>query len=242
MSLPVVDGTDPTKSIIRRLVAWVLDTLLAALVVVAGFWLLPVTFVEHAAAPGVSYFEPEGSTLAIVVFALLPLAVWVGNEVVLQGRRGYTVGKFLLSLRTVRFDGRPPGMWRAFVRSLVLSVGLGLIGCFWGLFALLLVTFTKGHRRLGDLLAATFVIDSFYEGRLISLTSTGAVSGPPSVYASEVSEAVTRPGGDRALVEARLRPNDPVFDKSRGTYVVWNAKQDRLLTFDKETKTWEPAD
>lgn len=236
-----VDGIDPTNSFMRRIVAWILDCLLTGLAVIIGFWLLPITFVEHPAAPGVTYYEPDGSTAAIVIFTLLPLAVWAGNVVVLQGTRGYTMGKFLLSLRTVRFDGRPPGMWRSFVRSIILAVGLGVFGCFYALFALLMVIFTRGHRRLGDIVASTFVIDSFYEGRIVTLTGGGAVAGPRSLYASEVSEATTSSDGDRALVEARLRPDDPVFDKVRDTYVVWNSKQDRLMAFDKASKSWGPA-
>jgi uncharacterized RDD family membrane protein YckC len=241
-AIPIADGPDPTASVMRRIIAWVVDELLLFAVVAFAIWVTPVTFVDHAPAPGVTYYVPEGSNAAILVFVLLPVIFWFGDFVWLQGVRGYTLGKFVLSLRTVRFDGRPAGMWRAFVRSFVLSLGIGIAGCFYMLFALLMVVLTRGHRRLGDYLAGTFVIDAYFEGHLISTTTGRATAGPRSLYASEVSEAVTKPGGDRSAVEAKLRPNDPVYDKERDTYVVWNERQERLLAFDKAAKTWKPVE
>jgi uncharacterized RDD family membrane protein YckC len=240
--LPVADGIDPTRSITRRIVAWVVDEVMMVAAIAFTVWVVPIEFVNYSPAPGVSYWEPEGSTLAIAVFFLLPLAFWLGNNVALQGINGYTLGKFFLSLRTVRFDGRPPGLWRAFVRSAVLSIGLGIAGCFYAVFAYLMVSFTKGHRRAGDFLAGTFVVDALYEGHLITLTGPGAGAGPKSLYASEVSEAMTSSNTGRSLIEAQLRPNDPVFDKERDTYVVWNARQEALLAFDKQSKSWRPVE
>jgi uncharacterized RDD family membrane protein YckC len=240
-ALPVVDGADPTRSIMRRILAWFVDDLLLFAVGAFAIWITPVTFVDYGPAPGVTYWVPEGSNAAVLAFVAIPIVFWFVNFVVLQGVNGWTIGKFVLSLRTVRFDGRPPGMWRAFVRSAVLAVGLALLGCFYAAFALLMVTFTKGHRRVGDYLAQTFVIDAFFEGHLVTLTASGATAGPRSLYASEVSDAVTRPGGDRAVIEAKLRPNDPIFDKQRDTYVVWNATQEQLLEFDKKSKSWRPV-
>jgi len=239
--MPVVDGADPTRSIMRRIIAWFVDDLLMFAVVAFAIWITPITFVDYGPAPGVSYWVPEGSNAAIAAFVAIPLVFWIVNMVVLQGINGWTIGKLLLSLRTVRFDGRPPGMGRAFVRSIVLSIGIGVLGCFYAVFALLMVIFTKGHRRVGDFLAQTFVIDAFFEGHLVTLTASGASAGPRSLYASEVSEAVTPQGGDRTRMEAKLRPNDPVFDKHRDTYVVWNTAQERLLEFDKKSKTWKPV-
>lgn len=241
-TMPVVDGSDPTTSVLRRIVAWILDELLLFAVTAFAIWITPVTFVDRSPVPGVAYYEPEGSAAALAVFFLMPLAYWIGNFVVLQGIEGFTLGKYVLSLRTVRFDGRPPGVWRALLRSGVLAVGLSIGGCVYAVIALVMVYVVKGHRRLGDILAGTFVIDAFYAGRIIRLTANGASVGPPSVYASDVSAAVVGPGGDRALVEAKLRPDDPVFDKQRDTYVVWNARQERLLVFDTADKTWKPAE
>jgi hypothetical protein len=42
--------------------------------------------------------------------------------------------------------------------------------------------------------------------------------------------------------EAHLRPNDPVYDKARDTYVVWNPTKEQLLVFDKKSNTWRESD
>jgi uncharacterized RDD family membrane protein YckC len=238
-TMAMLEGVDPTNSIARRIVAWVVDVLLGSLVAAFAVWVVPVEFVSYNPVPGVSYYEAEGTTAAIAIFYLIPICYWIANYVVLQGLNGYTFGKVLLSLRVVRFDGRPPGPWRAFVRSIILALGLGIGGCFYAVFALAMVLYTKGHRRLGDIVAGTFVIDSVYEGRLITLTAKGAAAGPRSVYASDVIEAV--PPEQRLSTEAHLRPNDPVYDKVRDTYVVWNPTKNQLLVFDKKSNTWRES-
>lgn len=238
---PLVEGADPTRSVVRRLVAWVVDQVLLTAVSAFAIWVTPVTFVSHTPAPGVTYYEPEGSAAAVVLVYLIPVAFWFANTALLQGTQGFTIGKFFLSLRTVRFDGRPPGVWRAFVRSAILAVGVGLGGCFYLAFALLMIVFTKGHRRLGDILAGTFVVDAIFAGHLIRLTSEGVSAGPRSVYASEVSRVAAGSDGDRAAIEAKLRPDEPVYDKRRDTYVAWNSKEGRLLEFDKAARTWKPT-
>jgi uncharacterized RDD family membrane protein YckC len=76
--------------------------------------------------------------------------------VLLQGLTGATVGKFLVGLRVVDRNGRPPGVLRALLRTVFLLVDalpwvVPLLG--W----LVALTNTR-HRRLGDLAAGTMVV------------------------------------------------------------------------------------
>jgi uncharacterized RDD family membrane protein YckC len=76
--------------------------------------------------------------------------------VLVQGLTGATVGKFLTGLRVVDRDGRPPGLGRATVRTLLLAVD----ACPWVVPLLgwaVAVTHPR-HRRLGDLAAGTIVV------------------------------------------------------------------------------------
>ncbi|HEY8545056.1 MAG TPA: RDD family protein, partial [Acidimicrobiales bacterium] len=77
--------------------------------------------------------------------------------VVLQGRTGYTPGKFVRNLRVVGIDRRPPGMRRALVRTALWAVD----GFPWfvPLLGLLVAGKRRDRRRIGDLVAKTWVID-----------------------------------------------------------------------------------
>lgn len=77
--------------------------------------------------------------------------------VVMQGRTGYTPGKFLRGLRVVGIDRRPPGVRRALLRTLLWVVD----GFPWfvPLLGLLVAGQRRDRRRIGDLVAGTWVID-----------------------------------------------------------------------------------
>lgn len=76
------------------------------------------------------------------------------NLVLLQGLTGASVGKLVLGLRVIRKDGRTANVGWAALRWLVL-----LVDAFCCVLpGLLLVFLTKGHRRLGDMAAGTFVV------------------------------------------------------------------------------------
>jgi hypothetical protein len=107
----------------RRLLAYLVDQVATA---VCGGGLLVAAMVPAVGAvSGPATADPRPSpTLLLVGWGLLGALVlfqwWA------QGARGWTIGKLLLGLRTVDVrSGRPVGMGRIAVRSLV--VGLGLL-------------------------------------------------------------------------------------------------------------------
>lgn len=68
---------------------------------------------------------------------------------------GQTLGKRLVGIRVVGPDGRPPGAWRAFVRTAARLVDSILC---MGIFGLLSILATPRRQRVGDLLAGTTVV------------------------------------------------------------------------------------
>lgn len=94
------------------------------------------------------------------------------NFVLLQGLVGGSVGKLITGLRVVRADGTRAGIGRCFVRTLLWIVdgipGLPIVG---GIAALT----SNGHRRVGDMVAGTYVIGS----RSVGTPVTAAAAAVP---------------------------------------------------------------
>jgi hypothetical protein len=96
-----------------------------------------------------------------------PWAVALGISVLIyvliQGLRGWTPGKLLFGIRTVSEDGRAPGIGRAIIRWLLFIVD----GLCAGLVGFIVALTSKGHRRVGDMAAKTFVVDNKSMGQPI---------------------------------------------------------------------------
>lgn len=113
----------------RRLLAYLVDQV--AVVVCGGGLLLgallPVVRARAAGTPlGTEVRGVDPTTLLLGWGMLVSLAVFQWWA---QGARGWTVGKYLLGLRTVDVrSGRPVGMRRIFVRGLVVGAGTLVIG------------------------------------------------------------------------------------------------------------------
>ena len=75
----------------------------------------------------------------------------------LQGTRGFTLGKHAAHIRVIGPDGAPPGMPRALLRTIVWLADAAP-WCIPGLLGFILVVTTRGHRRLGDMAADTYVV------------------------------------------------------------------------------------
>src|SRR5262245_38841977 len=179
-----VGAPDPTAVMGRRIVAWLIDYALFLLLMafvgpsplspLAEYHTVPSSFSGDAcqvlrdAGDAVSctrigdrvYFTSGGDT---VVMLLVALAWWLLIYGVLQGTRGVTPGKALLGVAVVEPGGQPPGVGRLLLRSI-----LWIVDWFPYCFPLtgLIVAFaSKGHRRVGDMLANTFVVGKAWRGR-----------------------------------------------------------------------------
>jgi hypothetical protein len=91
------------------------------------------------------------------------------------------------------------------------------------------------------MLAGTYVIDSFYQGRLIMRQGEHVVAGPPSVHREEYEQLLQEAGiPTPVFIPPDKRITEPFHDKTLGTYVVFNMKRKEWLQFDKKTSTWIP--
>lgn len=239
-----VSGADPTKVVVRRVAAWFLDQAISALVVLGvaaltGMSMSTQTTVNsrgQTVATGSTVEASPGAWAAVVVVSFLYAVV---TQVVLVAQLGWSPGKFLVGLRVVAWDGRPPGLGRALVRGLVNWVGSWL-ACLWYLPAFGLMITTRGHRQPADMAASTYVIDGFYMGRMIMRTETGVAAGEPAVHREEAMALLAEIGHDVPVPPPGHRATEPFHDKSRDTYVVYNQKRETWLAYDKSTDTWNP--
>jgi uncharacterized RDD family membrane protein YckC len=90
----------------RRFAALLIDWIACSLIAIAFF------YHPHAGHAGSVLTEPRLWT---------PLVFGI-EDFLLTAFTGFTIGKRLLGLRVVRLDGRPVGLQRAFVRTLLLML------------------------------------------------------------------------------------------------------------------------
>jgi uncharacterized RDD family membrane protein YckC len=105
------------------------------------------------------YEAGGGFALAGIAFSFLYYGV-------LQGLTGATLGKLMTGIRVVRADGALPGAGRAIVRWLVFAVDgpLTLYLC-----GIITTAVSRGHRRLGDRAAGTYVVVAGAAGQPVAL-------------------------------------------------------------------------
>lgn len=158
--------------------------------------------------------------------------------VVVQGLTGWTIGKLLTGIRVVRADGRPPGIGKALVRWVLWVVdgqpcGLPLVGFITGLT-------TTGHRRVGDMVAKTFVVRASAAGAPVSVPGLTAPPPSPVAYASAPWSGPglsSPPGGSPPTATDAAGPQ---WDAARNTYIQWDPTQSRWLQWDEAARTWSP--
>lgn len=172
-----------------------------------------------------------------------------GMLVILQAFTGWTLGKLITGIRTVREDGRPPGFVKALVRWLLWIVDafpyfLPLVGFIVGLT-------TVGHRRVGDMVAKTFVVRASAAGSPIvvpGLTAPPPAAGgwgapPPGASGATTGwgQAVDPSSSGWAAPSAPppAPPSDaPQWDEARGTYIQWDPAQRAWMQWDEGSTTW----
>jgi len=149
-------------SFATRMVAIVLDLLVLGVVAGVLFWLtgLTIAFVDEAAGAAV------GLVTVVLVLVGIPTVV----ETLTRGR---SLGKLALGVRVVRDDGGPIRFRHAFIRSLV---GVGELWLGLGSPAVICSLANERGKRIGDLLAGTYVVRERSGGPV-----TAAVPMPPEL-------------------------------------------------------------
>lgn len=245
MAFPVVASptTDPTKVTGRRVTAAVLDftVLLVPTIAIATSEMQYITrervggrfddfcddYTEQVSGGACvqvgdrAYFTDDTGNGASLTFLALSIVLLV----VVQGLTGWTIGKLLTGLRTVREDGTRPGIGKAFVRWLLLIIdGLPCIP----LVGFILVLTTHGHRRVGDMAAKTFVVRSRAAGQPIVV---------PGLTTAPEAQPWATPAPTPSAVPAAAAPQ---WDPQRGAYIQWDPSTARWLQWDDTTRTWSP--
>lgn len=131
-------------SFATRVMAYALDVLILLVILVTMAWLLSQLVLDLDAAAG------SAVTLVAVVAVLVFLPA--GWETATRGR---SPGKIAAGLRVVRDDGGPIRWRHALVRSLVAIVEIFLLA---GSMALICSLWNPRGKRVGDLLAGTYVV------------------------------------------------------------------------------------
>ncbi len=160
---------DPTDVMGRRIVAYIVDGILLFGVLVAAMALTKHQFYQNAPDNACETLRQTRGLNVQCLQVGSHLYTWSGNGltaarlvsvlasfldlVVLQGITGASIGKMILGLRVVNEQGQPCGFGRALVRWLFLVVDGA---CF--LIGLLVSLLTHPHRRVGDMVAKTFVV------------------------------------------------------------------------------------
>jgi hypothetical protein len=156
---------------------------------------------------------------------LAAVVMYVG----LQSLLGGSVGKLLTGIRVVDEEGRKAAFWRMLVRWLLWIVDglpflLGpLVGFITGLT-------TTGHRRVGDMVAKTYVVRA-------------QAVGHPVVLPGELGIGFTPPPGSApyngGMPVPTARPG-PQWDEARGTYIQWDPEATAWMQWDDLAKRWDP--
>jgi len=172
----------PTRVVGRRVVAYVVDTVIQIAIVV-GLWFAFTSSVPKAGHTGgiVIGNTRHGFTSSShrVIWIALSIIAGLVIFVVIPGLRGWSPGKALVGIRLVNAEGSPPGILRAFLRYI-----LWIVDGFPGYVLAPLVGFvtaltTKANQRVGDLAAGTFVVRAAAAGRPIGQLVPEVAGFPP---------------------------------------------------------------
>lgn len=186
--------------------------------------------------------DDAGGGLVLGVSALSTL-IGALNLVVLQGLTGASVGKLLVGLRVVRDDGTRAHIGWAALRWIVLQVDQL---CFF-LPGAILVFVTKGHRRLGDMAASTFVVAKADVGRPVQVPGLNAAWPGPAAggaWGQQPGGWPQPPGGGQAGSTSGATPgaDAPTWDQARNAYIQYDRDQGAWVQWSDDAQQWRPID
>ena len=127
---------------------------LAALVDYTFYFVLLYIYV-FMFGPGPEWsYHTDSINITLTPGALVGGCLWFVLFILMEGRFGYTLGKGLFDVKVVRERQADSPYFAAFKRHFFDMIDFFL----FGLLAILLVKFSKEHKRLGDMIAHTQVV------------------------------------------------------------------------------------
>lgn len=273
----------PTAVLGRRYVAHVIDLIVYAAALVVPFLLLGEEFdgpfVDNGRIADAFRLSPDYAIRLddsvwlftredLIIMGAVAAGVGLLFAVLIQGLRGWTVGKALTGIRTVKGDGGRPGIIRAFFRTLLLPIDT-IPGQFLPLIGGFFILVTDDNRRLGDLATGTYVVardamgaDPRAEADVDTSGWTELGDEPLPVTTLDEGEplrvgeaAPTDPDAEEPLSErapataeagaasAGEKPSyQPQWDPARKAYLQWDPRKQVWLQFDDAAQEWRPVD
>ncbi len=267
---------DPTDVAGRRIAAWLIDAVIYVIVSNILSALLGINPKSHEVGIG----ELGGQTPTVFCNAVqnFPSTVcvpgqdsaviishWLGTVwlflalavlyIVIQGALGASVGKLALGLRVVRSDGTQAGIGASALRTVLWVVDA--FTCALPILGGILILSTKGHRRVGDMAANTYVVPVAFVGRPVTLPGMPGWSGYPGqpVPGQTTPWAPTQSVGDGPWIRppesqisstqhdaptSGFKPDVPIWDHDRNAYIQYDTNHAAWLEFDDHTKQWKP--
>ena len=273
-------GHDSTAVVGRRIGAWFIDLLIYLLLA----WLLSLAIPNNGSksydltgsgTTGTEFcdqwnanhngfclhFDSNGKTTAFTYeTSAYPFVVVFGHMALyalVQGLLGGSLGKLAVGLRVVDSNGDLCGIGRSFIRTFLwvvdaITLALPIVGG-------VLMLSTKGHRRVGDMAAGTYVVAKSevghpvqIPGRTLPAGSYGSVPPRPQAWGQPQPPAWGQPaqpqqGGWSAPVQGdqsaasgstSASPEGPRWDPDRNTYIQWDAASSAWLEWDDTAKQW----
>lgn len=203
MSQQIVN--DPTNVMGRRVVAYIVDAVLGAVLVGVVFF-SSATLVETV-PEGFCDLVNESQDVSSCIQLGDDAYVLEGNDnvpiglvgigygllvfVVLTATTGASIGKHVTGLRVVDAQGQRCSFGRALGRWLMMIVdSICMLGFF-------VAAFTHPHRRLGDMAAGTYVVAKGSTGRPMNAADEppAGYTGAPGTWQPPVGEGAGQPGG-----------------------------------------------
>ena len=225
-------GADPTDVMGRRIGAYLLDSLLMGVIALVILGPLFVSMANTVPAGTLRCGTGEVQTAADLeqreklpicieagdeiyflradqaggfqaAVGLVMLVQWVAFHVLMQGTVGASPGKLLLGLRVVKPDGQLAGPARCLVRTGFL-VFIDAQCC--AIIGLLSATRSKGHRRVGDMVANTLVIGRDDQQALMLARSGAALPDLKTIAA--------------ATYVQQHKPKEMTWEESAGQIII----------------------
>lgn len=273
---------DSTSVIGQRIGAWFIDLLIYVILVVAAVALSGTFQVDSIAVPGqtagenfcseweethkgacsysdgqVTFVEIERSY--VIGATLLNLVGYI----IIQGITGGSLGKLAVGLRVVDDEGKKAGIGRSAIRTLLWVVDG--VTCGFPVLGGVLMVSTKGHRRVGDMAAGTYVIDKHQVGQPVSIPGVtsawpgtdggygqnpgwGQASGswqpPASSQQPPAAQSGFATGPPAQAAPAAPAPNgdEPTWDVARNAYIQYDRDQAAWVQWDATSQQWRPID
>lgn len=181
-----------SASIIRRMLALLLDFLFMAAYIFALIFIMRVLFKMN-----INISQRDTATVILGILSLPVLFYHVTFESLMNGQ---TPGKFIVKIRVTHLDGSAPNFVSYFLRWVLLLVDLQPV--FYGGVGALFIIFSKNHQRLGDLAAGTTVMNLISSSAKYDLEHV--FSGFPADYQPTFPQAEQLTEGQIRLISQLL--------------------------------------